>query len=102
MSRRYKNLLPLLVHTEDASYKQGEEFDKDFTPEQEQENVESGLLEVVPRTYKVVGTSEVDGHAPGDTFESSMLMVREALLVEGGHIAPVEAKKTTKKTKEES
>jgi hypothetical protein len=98
--RRYKVLLPLLVHTEDASYGQGEEFEHEFSEEDELANVQSGLLELVPSTYKVVGGSEVDGTAPGEEFEAAMLQGREALLIAGGHIERVEPKKKAKaKTK---
>jgi hypothetical protein len=91
--RSYRNLLPLLVHTEEGSYKQGEVFEKEFTGDEEAENVSSGLLEIVPSKYRVTGESEVDGTAPGEEFESGMTMNREALLMEGGHIERVEEKK---------
>lgn len=103
MSNSYKVLLPLLVHTADGAYKQGETFSKEFTPEQEAENLASGLLELQPNDYQVVGESEVDGHQPGDTFTAAIPLGREALLVAGGHIKRVEPKpaKTTKATKED-
>jgi hypothetical protein len=89
VSNRYRVLLPLVVHTEDGSYEQGEEFEKEFTPEDERENVESGLLAIVPNRFKVVGPSNVDGTDPGGEFESDMTLAREALLVAGGHIERV-------------
>lgn len=100
MSNRYRVLLPLLVHTEDGSYGQGEEFEKDFTVEEEDANLASGLLELVPNEYRVIGESEVDGHQPGETFTAAIPLSREALL--GGHIQRVEGKpaKKTKATKE--
>jgi hypothetical protein len=90
--RRYKNLLPLLVHTEEGSYKQGEVFEKEFSAEDEAENLASGLLELQPSTYRVIGGSEVDGVAPGEEFEAAISIGREALLIEGGHIERVEEK----------
>ena len=99
---RYRVMLPLLVHTEDASYKQGEEFEKDFTPDEETASVASGLLEIVPQTYKVVGGSRVHDTNPGDTFTRALTLNEEALLVSGGHIERVEqpAPAHTKKPKE--
>jgi hypothetical protein len=105
--RTYKVLLPLLVHlTEEeggGSYAQGETFKKDFTADDERANLESGLLELQPSTYKVLGSSEVDGHAQGDEFEAAIPLGREALLIEGGHIERVEKKPAPKarKKKEE-
>lgn len=102
MSNRYKVLLPLLVHTEDASYGQGEEFEKDFSPEDEAANLASGLLELVPNEYQVVGDSEVDGHKAGETYTAAIPLGREALLVAGGHIKRVEAKQTKKQKPKEA
>jgi len=85
-------MLPLTVHTGDGSYTQGEEFEKDFTEDEEAENVASGLLEIVPQTYEVIGTSRVFDTEPGETFTESLPLGREALLVAGGHIKRVEAK----------
>jgi hypothetical protein len=97
MSRRYKVLLPLLVHTEDGSYKQGQEFDKDFTADEEAANVESGLLEIVPQEYKVVGGSNVHGANPGETFKRALSIGEEYLLIAGGHIKRVKTKETKTK-----
>lgn len=99
---RYRVLLPLLVHTEDGSYAQFEEFEKEFTAEEEDANLASGLLELVPNEYRVIGDSEVDGHKTGETYTAAIPLAREALLVEGGHIERVEVKpeKSTKTTKE--
>jgi len=95
--RKYKNLLPLLVHTEVGSYKQGETFEKDFTAEDELENVNSGLLEIVPQTYKVVGESRVHDTEPGEEFTAALLLGNEQALVEGGHIEVVREKPAPKK-----
>jgi len=96
---RYRILLPLEVHTEDASYKQGEEFEKEFSPEDEATNLASGLLEIVPQTYKVIGGSVVHGASPGETFEAALTVGAEAALVAGGHIE--RATKKAPKTKKE-
>jgi hypothetical protein len=95
---RYRVLLPLQVHTADASYTQGEEFEHEFTEEEETANLASGLLEIVPRKYKVIGGSEVHETQPGEEFERALPLGQEALLIEGGHIERVE--KPAKKKKE--
>jgi hypothetical protein len=82
-------MLPLLVHTEDASYAQGEEFEKEFTVEEEQANLDSGLLEIVPREYKNVCTSIVFEHQPGETFTAAIPKGQEELLL-GSHIERVD------------
>lgn len=98
----YKVLLPLQVHTADAAYGQGDEFETEFTAEEETANLRSGLLEIVPRDYKVVGGSRVHETAPGDTFTRALTIGEEQLLVAGGHIERVAPPKTTaRKPKEE-
>lgn len=96
MSNRYRVLLPLLVHTEDAAYGQGEDFEKEFSEEDEAENLNSGLLEIVPREYKVIGGSVVHEAPPGETFTAALRIGEEAALVAGGHIERVEAKPARK------
>ena len=83
---RYRVLLPLTVHTEDGAYTQGETFEKDFSEDEEAANLQSGLLEIVPIEYKVVGSSIVHGTLPGGTFTAALRVGEEALLVSGGHI----------------
>lgn len=80
--RRYEVLLPLLVHTEDGSYAQHEIFEKDFSAEDEAENVSSGLLGIVPIQYKVIGESEVYEHKPGETFELALPLGNEQQLAD--------------------
>lgn len=87
---RYRVLLPLAVHVPGGSFEQFEQFDHEFSEEDEATNLASGLLEIVPRTYRVVGSSEVDGHAPGETFEAGIPLARESLLFAGGHIERVD------------
>jgi len=89
MTNKYRNLLPLLIHTEDGAYGQGEIFEKDFTEDEERVNVESGLIEIIPRRYKVVGESVVHGAAPGQTFEAGLLLGNEAQLIASGNIQRV-------------
>jgi hypothetical protein len=89
--RRYRVLLPLQVQPrEGGSYEQHEEFDADLTQDEETENVRSGLLAIVPVTYKVIGGSTVHDTAPGGEFTRALPMGQEALLIEGGHIERVQ------------
>ena len=119
MTRRYRVLAPprgwpdsleFKVRTGDTVAGVGDEFDWEFTPEDEEANINTGLLAVVPRTYRVVGDSDVFETAPGGTFDRGLTQGQEALLVASGHIEPVEpepeppapkppAKKTTPKEK---
>jgi hypothetical protein len=96
---RYRVMLPLLV---DGEYAQGDEFEKELTPEEEAANLASGLLEIVPAHYKVVGQSRVFDTAPGEEFDAAIPLGQEQLLIQGGHIEKVEpqAPKTPRKAKE--
>jgi len=87
--RKYRVRLPLLVHTDDGTYGQGEVFEKDFSPGDELENLESGLLELVPSKYKVVGETQVHGANPGEEFEAALPLGQEQALL-GSHIERVE------------
>jgi hypothetical protein len=94
----YKVLLPLLVNGEHG---QGDVFEYQFPSEAEENTaIDTGLLEIVPRTYKVVGTSRVFETAPGDQFDKGLRMGQEDALIAGGHIERVEAKKTVAPKKE--
>jgi hypothetical protein len=86
---RYRVLLPLVVHTEDGSYGQGDEFDKDFTVEEESANLASGLIEIVPRDYRVIGESVVLGAQPGEVFAAAIPKGQEELLL-GAHLERVD------------
>lgn len=97
MSNTYRVLLPLLVNGE---HKQGDVFEHEFdSPEDEQANLQSGLLEIVPREYKVVGPTQVYETDPGGTFKVALTIGQEAHLVDAGHIRRVEDTETTKSTK---
>lgn len=102
----YRILLPLEVHLSaeegGGSYKQGEEFEKEFdSPADEQANLDSGLLEIVPRDYKIIGGSDVFEHKPGEIFSKALTMGQEASLIAGGHIERVKAPAPKQKKKEE-
>jgi len=97
MSRRYKLLKDLTYSTPEGSYSQGDEFEADLDAVDEQEKLQSGLLELLPQTYKVVGTSTVYDTPPGETFTRALTLGQEQLLVEGGHLELAEPKRSTKK-----
>ena len=80
---RYRNRLPLLINGEHG---QGDEFDLDLSAEDEATNIQSGLLEIVPATYKVTGDSRVFDTAPGETFTRPLTVGEERHLVEGGFV----------------
>lgn len=89
MANLYRVLLPLLVHTQDASYGQFEEFEHEFTEDEETANVASGLLAIVPRRYRVTGGSDVYETPPGGEFNRALPQGIEKLLVTGGFIERV-------------
>lgn len=80
---RYRNLLPLLINGEHG---QGDVFDWDLSAEDEQTNIQSGLLEIVPATYKVTGASRVFDTDPDGTFSRALTVGEERHLVEGGFV----------------
>lgn len=85
--RRYKVLLPIVVHTDDGGFAQGQVFAKTFdSAEEEHHNLQSGLLELQPLEYRVVGESTVHDTPPGSTFAAAISMAHEELLMAGGHI----------------
>jgi hypothetical protein len=99
MTNRYRVLqppegwpgrLPFKIVTAEGTYGVGDEFEHEFTPDDEVTNLNSGLLELLPSEYKVVGGSDVFEHAPGSTFSAALPLGVEALLVAGGHIERVE------------
>ena len=96
---RYRVLLPVLINGE---YTQGDEFDHEFDAADEEANLNSGLLEIVPREYRNIGGSVVHGVSPGETFTAALKVGEESALVAGGHIERVEeTPKKTRKGKEE-
>ena len=96
MSRKYKNLLPLLINNEAG---QGDVFEADLTADEEADNVKSGLIEIVPRTYKVLGDSDVYETKQGETFEKALTLGEEALLIDGGFVELVADKPEPPKKK---
>lgn len=68
----------------------GSEFDHELTASEEAELVSSGRLQIVPRRYRVVGTSRVSGTEPGSTFLGRYTVDQEAALL-GGHIERIDS-----------
>lgn len=97
--------LPFAVQTTDGRYEVGDEFEHEFSEEEERENLDSGLLVLLPRRYRIVGESDVFETPPGEEFERAIPLGQERLLFAGGHIERVEPepepakpqKRTTKK-----
>lgn len=86
----------------DTDYGVGDEFDADLTADQERDNLGSGLLEIVPQTYRVLTDTRVYDTAKGGTFKAALYQENEAALLAGGHIELVQeaAPKTPKEAKE--
>jgi hypothetical protein len=103
--RRYKVLLPVAVSLEDGSYGYGDEFEHEFSAEDEWGHVDSGLLGLVPEWYIVSGDSTIEVNLvevparpstdpvtgeflptyrpmnPGDTFLAAIPLAREQQLI---------------------
>lgn len=64
-------------------------FVREFTVTEEQDALNAGLLEIVPRTYEVL-SNNFDAAAQGETFEGAFFIETEAALIAGGHIKRVD------------
>jgi hypothetical protein len=91
VSNTYKALSPAA----EAAYAKGV-FEAEFTPAEEQDRLASGLLEIDPRTYRVLSNNYAAGKQ-GDVVDLALLVEHEAALVQGGHIERVDAKSAKKK-----
>lgn len=78
------NTYRALSKAAEAAYEEGV-FERDFTPSEEQDVLGSGLLELVPRKYKVL-SNNFEAGKQGDTIEAAYLVEHEQALVQGGHI----------------
>lgn len=83
------------------------EFEHEFTVTEERGWVDSGLLEIVPRTYRVLvdtAVHGVKGTDPDPTFEAALLIEQENALTVNGHIERVDDKpvKRAEKTGKEA
>jgi hypothetical protein len=84
MSNTYRATSPAAV----AAFAEGV-FERAFSPSEEKDWLDSGLLELVPRKYKVV-SNNYSGGAQGSEIEAALLVEIEAALVQGGHLKRVE------------
>jgi hypothetical protein len=91
MANTYRALTPAAV----GAFAEGV-FEREFTVMQEKDWLDSGLLELVPRTYRVLSDNYEAGR-PGDLVELALLIENEAALIFGGHIERVDSKPTSKK-----
>lgn len=82
MARRYRVTgdLRLLGH------EPGDEFEHEYTADEETTLVAAGRIEIVPIRYRVVGDSRVFENSPGRRFLWPLGIAQEAALIEGGHI----------------
>lgn len=68
-------------------------FDADLTAVEEQDALNGGHLELVPRTYRVL-SDNFTAAKQGKTFEAAYLVDIEAALSQGGHIERVDPEPT--------
>ena len=90
MANTYRALTPAAVGAFDEGV-----FERDFTATEERDWLDSGLVELVPRTYRVLSANYAVPQ--GQTFEAAMLKENEAALISGGHIERVDSKPTPKR-----
>lgn len=73
-------------------------FDGEFTAADERDYVDSGHLEIVPRSYRQT-SNNYSATEQGGTFEAAFLVEVEAALIAGGHIERVADKPRREPTK---
>lgn len=64
-------------------------FDHEFSPSDERDWLDSGLLALVPRTYRVL-TNNYEAGKQGELVELALLKEHEQGLIQGGHIERVD------------
>lgn len=64
-------------------------FERDFTPTEEKDWLDSGLIVLVPRTYRVRSNNYSAGEQ-GAVVELALLKENEAALINGGHLERVD------------
>lgn len=95
MTNTYKATSPAAV----AAFAAGV-FERDFTPTEEQDWLNSGLLELVPRKYKVLSNNFSAG-AQNSEIDAAYPVEIEQALIQGGHIQRVDPKPVAKKKVDE-
>ena len=84
MSNTYRALSPAAI----AAFAEGE-FEAEFTAAEESDWINAGLLEIVPRTYRVL-SNNYSAAPQGKTFVAALLVDHESALIQGGHIERAE------------
>lgn len=84
MANTYRATSPAAV----AAFADGV-FEREFTAAEEGDWLASGLLELVPRTYRVL-SNNYSAAAQGETFVGALLVDHESALIQGGHIERVD------------
>lgn len=94
MTNTYRALTPAAV----AAYSDGV-FELDLSPAQERDLLDSGLVELAPRRYRVLSNNFAAGEQDAE-IEAAYLVEIEDALISGGHLERVPASKggSTKKT----
>lgn len=77
----------------------GDVLELDLSAADEQGMLDAKRLEIVPREYRVIGSSVVHDTEPDGKFEAALLVEHEATLVAGGHIERTD-KPTSERKKE--
>lgn len=91
MTNTYKATSPAAV----AAFDDGV-FERDFTPSEEKDWLDSGLLVLVPRKYKVL-SNNFEAGKQGDEIEAAYLIEIEQAHLQGGHLERVDPKPAKKK-----
>jgi hypothetical protein len=76
-------------------------FEHEFTPVEEQDALGAGLVQLVPRSYRVLSNNYTAGEQ-GSLVELALLKEHEQALIQGGHLERVDkpaAKAAEKKEK---
>ena len=75
-------------------------FEHDFTPEAEQDAINAGLVEIVPRKYKVLSNNFEAGEQ-GTEIEGAYPVEIEKAYLSGGHLERIDPKPVAKKKADE-
>lgn len=81
-----------------AAYGEGT-VELDFTASEEADRLSAGVLELVPRPYRVL-TNNYEAGNQDEVVELALLVETEAALLAGGHLERVQPK-TTRRKKED-
>ena len=83
MSNTYRALTPQA----EAVFAPGV-FEADFSPMEEKDRIDGGLIEIVPRAYRVL-TDNFSGGPQGAEYKGALRIEVEQALIQGGHIERV-------------